>query len=65
VKFSDMKRMFDQLSTPDNQKRQVAIPNAGDHVIGSYLKSKDVQKVQEECDRFAVEILRMKERSGN
>lgn len=65
VKVSAMKRMFDQLSTPDNQKRQVAIPNAGDHVIGSYLKSKDVQKVQEECDRFAVEILRMKEIVSN
>ena len=42
-----MKRMFSQLGTPDNLKRQVAIPNAGDHVIGSYVKSKDVETVED------------------
>ncbi|MBK7561569.1 MAG: alpha/beta hydrolase [Chitinophagaceae bacterium] len=59
VKVSAMKRMFSQLSTPDSLKRQVAIPNAGNHVIGSYVKSKDVQKVGEECEKFAVEVLKM------
>lgn len=61
VKVSAMKRMFNQLSTPDSLKRQVAIPNAGDHVIGSYVKSKDVQKVEEECGNFAREILQLRE----
>ncbi len=65
VKVSAMKRMFNQLGTPANKKREVAIPNAGDHVIGSYLKSKDVQKVQEECEKFATEILLLKEVAGN
>jgi hypothetical protein len=40
-------------------KRQVAIPNAGDHVLGSYIKSKDVQTVEEECEKFATQILQL------
>ena len=64
VKVSAMKRMFNQLSTAPNLKREVAIPNAGDHVIGSYVKSKDIQKVQEECEKFATEILKLKEVSA-
>ncbi|MDP4263169.1 MAG: alpha/beta hydrolase [Bacteroidota bacterium] len=59
VKVSAMKTMFAQLATPPDQKRIVAIPNAGDHVIGSYIKSKDVKKVEEECEKFASEILHM------
>ncbi len=59
VKVSAMKRMFEQLATPDNLKRQVAVPNAGDHVIGSYVKSKDVQTVESEIEKFATEILRL------
>lgn len=59
VKVSAMKRMFMQLGTPENLKRQVAIPNAGEHVIGSYIKSKDVQTVEDECEKFAVEILKL------
>ncbi len=59
VKVSAMKRMFLQLGTPENLKRQVAVPNAGDHVIGSYVKSKDLQTVQDEIDKFAVEKLNL------
>ncbi len=62
VKVSAMKRMFSQLGTPENLKRQVAVPNAGDHVIGSYVKSKDIQTVMDECDRFAMEVLKMEQR---
>jgi len=65
VKVPAMKRMFKQISTADSLKRQVAIPNAGHHVIGSYLKSKDIQKVEEECEKFAVDILHLKEIAGN
>jgi hypothetical protein len=61
VKVSAMKRMFMQLGTPENLKRQVAIPNAGDHVLGSYVKSKDLQTVQDEIERFAVDILHLRE----
>ncbi|MBL7744754.1 MAG: alpha/beta hydrolase [Chitinophagaceae bacterium] len=59
VKVSAMKRMFAQLATAESIKRMVAIPGAGDHVIGSYIKSKDVQSVQHECERFAAEVLKL------
>ena len=61
VKVTAMKRMFNQLGTPDNLKRQVAIPNAGNHVIGSYIKSKDLESVMRECEKFGREVLKMGE----
>ena len=59
VKVSAMKRMFAQLATPDSLKRQVAIPNAGNHVLSSPIKSKDVQSVKNEVEKFAIEILKL------
>ena len=59
VKVSAMKRMFVQLGTPDSLKREVAIPNAAAHVLGSPIKSKDVESVRNEVDKFAVEILKL------
>jgi esterase/lipase len=59
VKVSAMKRMFAQLATPDRLKRQVAIPNAENHVLSSPIKSKDVQSVKNEVEKFAIEILRL------
>ena len=41
---------------------QAAIPDAGNHVLGSYIKSKDIEKVQEECEKFAMEVLKIKDR---
>jgi hypothetical protein len=52
--------MFRQIATPENLKRQVALPNTGNHVLGSPIKSKDVVSVQMECERFASDILKMK-----
>lgn len=60
VKVSAMKRMFGQLGTPEQYKRQVPVPNAGDHVIGSSIKSKDYKTVGAECEKFAEEVLGMK-----
>ncbi|MBL7731374.1 MAG: alpha/beta hydrolase [Chitinophagaceae bacterium] len=59
VKVPAMKRMFTQLGTPENLKKQVAIPNAGNHVIGSYIKSKDYQSVEKECESFATGVLNL------
>ena len=59
VKVSAMKRMFRQLGTPDSLKKEVTVPNAGEHVIGSYIKSKDVQTVSDECEKFGKEILHL------
>ncbi len=59
VKVSAMKRMFAQLGTPAELKKEVAIPEAGVHVIGSYIKSKDLESVEKECERFGIEILKL------
>jgi pimeloyl-ACP methyl ester carboxylesterase len=59
VKVSAMKRMFQQLGTAENLKRQVALPNTGNHVLGSPIKSKDVKSVEDECEKFAVDILHL------
>ncbi len=59
VKVSAMKRMFKQLGTPDSLKRLTPIPGAGDHVIGSYIKSKDYKSVEREAVSFLQEKLHM------
>lgn len=59
VKVSAMQRMFKQLGTSVALKREVPIPNAENHVIGSYVKSKDFQTVEAECEKFATEILKL------
>lgn len=60
VKVSAMKEMFSELGTPSDKKRSLAMPATGDHVIGSYIKSKDVEGVKRECERFLQEIVRLK-----
>jgi esterase/lipase len=59
VKVSAMKRMFVQLGTADSLKREVAIPDAGAHVLASPIKSKDVEAVRREIEKFAIEILKL------
>ncbi len=54
VKVSAMLDMFKQFTSP--VKKQVAIPNAEDHVIGSSIKSKDWQTVQKEALDFADQL---------
>jgi pimeloyl-ACP methyl ester carboxylesterase len=60
VKVSAMKRMFRQLGTPDSLKREQALPLAGDHVLGSPIKSKDVAGVDKACTDFAITVLKWK-----
>lgn len=60
VKVSAMKEMFSELGTPSDLKRSLAMPATGDHVIGSYIKSKDVEGVKKECERFLKEIVRLR-----
>lgn len=59
VKVSAMLRMFRQLGTPDSLKRKIPVPGAGDHVIGSSIKSKDVNSVIEESSKFMDEVLKL------
>jgi hypothetical protein len=57
VSVAAMREMFEQLGTAEEQKRSVAFPDVGDHIIASYLKSKDLESVRRETFRFAEEVL--------
>jgi len=59
VKVSAMKEMFAQLSTADSIKRAIPLPNTGDHVMASPIKSKDVESVERETRRFMEEVLHL------
>jgi esterase/lipase len=58
VKVSAMKDMFEKISTLTNAKEQHPIANAGNHVIGSYLQSKDLVTVEEKITNFLIKVLR-------
>lgn len=60
VKVSAMLEMNAQLGTPDSLKVAVPIPNAGNHVIGSYLVPGDLVTVSAEARKFAMEKLGLK-----
>ena len=53
VKVSAMLEMFDELGTPTAQKEKHALPNTGNHVIGSYITSKDLPSVEKAMKEFA------------
>jgi esterase/lipase len=57
VKVAAIQKMMAQLGTPAAQKRQQALPNTGDHVIASPIKSKDVQSVITATEQFMVEVM--------
>lgn len=52
VKVSAMREMFRQVSTPPSMKREVPMPETGDHVIASPFKSKDAAGVEREIEDF-------------
>jgi esterase/lipase len=60
VKVSAIKEMFTQLGTQADKKREVAMPNTGDHVIGSRIRSNDIPGVERETERFMTEVLGIK-----
>ena len=60
VSVKAMLDMFPKIGTPDNLKVEKAFPESGDHVIGSYLRSKDVKGVYDATDKFFQEKLHLK-----
>jgi pimeloyl-ACP methyl ester carboxylesterase len=62
VKVQPMKDMLAQLATTANLKREIPMPNTGDHVIGSPLKSKDVEGVEREIEKFMIEVLKIEKK---
>lgn len=52
VKVSAMKDMFTHLGTPEAEKKMVPIPEAGSHVLGSPIQSKDIVTVENQAAAF-------------
>jgi esterase/lipase len=59
VSVPAMLKMFDELGTPSELKRKIAFPESGQHVIASYIRSKDWQGVERETDKFLSEIVKL------
>jgi esterase/lipase len=60
VKVSAMLKMNEQLGTSSDFKVAKAIPDAGAHVLGSSMTSKDLDGVYQEIEKFAIGKLNMK-----
>lgn len=58
VSVPAMLKMFDELGSDVKIKK--AIPTAGDHVMGSWIKSKDLASVQSAIEDFMINNLQMK-----
>ena len=52
--------MMQTLGTPTDLKRAVAMPKTESHVIGSPIKSKDVDGVIRETEQFLIEVMHLK-----
>ncbi|NJB36194.1 alpha/beta hydrolase [Croceivirga sp. JEA036] len=63
VSVPAMQNMFKMLGTTTDKKREIAFPNAGDHVITSHITSKDIESVQLETNKFIEEVLGIEPRS--
>jgi esterase/lipase len=50
VSVPAMLKMFDELGS--EKKVKIAMPNVGNHVMGSYVKSKDLLDVQQTIEKF-------------
>jgi esterase/lipase len=61
VKVDAMLKMYDELGTPADLKSKVAIPNGGNHVLGSHITSKDLESVQKAIDGFVTKTLKIKD----
>lgn len=59
VKVDAMKEMYTHLGTPTEYRRALAMPQTGNHVIGSYIRSNDVEGVQQQIEIFLIEILKL------
>ncbi|MBC8770331.1 alpha/beta fold hydrolase [Arenibacter sp. BSSL-BM3] len=59
VSVPAMLEMYDQLGVKDGMKRKVAFPNVGNHVMTSYITSKDLGSVKEETIRFLEDVIKL------
>jgi esterase/lipase len=59
VSVPAMLKMYDELGTSESLKEKKAFPEAGAHVIASYIRSKDWQAVEKETDEFLSGIVKL------
>jgi pimeloyl-ACP methyl ester carboxylesterase len=52
VRVSALLKMYEEVSTPENLKYKVALPDAGNHVIGCETTSHSVPQLENEVSRF-------------
>ncbi len=64
VSVPAMLDMYTQIKTPENLKRKVAFPEAGDHVIASSLKTDSYEKVLQESKKFLEEVVHLSPADG-
>ena len=57
VKVSAVQKMMQQIATPSNLKMEMAIPNAGNHVLASPIVSKDIVSVEQATVKFMKEVI--------
>ena len=59
VSVPAMLEMYDQLGVKDGKKQKVAFPNVGNHVMTSYITSKDLESVKQETIGFLEDVIKM------
>lgn len=59
VSVAAMLEMYEGLGTKSGNKRKVAFPEAGEHVIASHFTSGDLNGVYRESERFLSEVLQL------
>jgi esterase/lipase len=57
VKVKAIQKMIQQIATPSNLKMEMAIPNAGNHVLASPIVSKDIVSVEQATAKFIQELI--------
>ena len=57
VSIPAMLEMYEELGTPSAQKVSFPFPESGDHVIASYMTSKDYQGVETETVKFLKNVV--------
>lgn len=59
VSVPAMLNMFKELGTPANEKVKRAMPDVGNHVMGGYIKSRNLLEVQQAIEKFMQRQLKM------
>ncbi|MEO1413251.1 MAG: hypothetical protein AAFW73_25450, partial [Bacteroidota bacterium] len=59
ISIDEIQRFAETSATPADQRRLVAFPEAGGHIITSDLQSKDLESVRRETYKFAEEVLKL------